>query len=245
MFKNLLLAALLSLPVLSLAQKDSTEVRYDDQNLTIIEISEADLEPFKTDEKYNYEIEKKDISWWEALKNWFYNLLRRFFEWLFGVESAPNYITAFLKYLPYLLLGLLLFLIIRFFIKANTKNILFSKGNENTVILSQEEQIIKTADIQALIQKALGEHNYRLAIRYYYLFLLKMLTERELIHWELQKTNNDYIGELSNSKLAPLFKRVTLLYDHIWYGEFQIDAQGYHWAKDRFDQLKRSITANA
>jgi hypothetical protein len=235
---------LLLIPFWSVSQKDSIVVQYDDQEINAIDITEKQLEPFTTDDKFNYEIEKVDNSWWEGIKNWFYNILRRFFEWLFGVDAAPSYIAAFLKYVPYLLLGLLLYLLIRFFIKANTKNILFSKSNENTVLLSEEERIMKTEDIQSLIKKALEEKNYRLAIRYYYLYLLKLLTERELITWELQKTNDDYIQELSQSKLRPLFKKVTLLYDYIWYGEFQIDGEGYERAKHKFDQLKNSIATD-
>lgn len=235
---------LLLIPFWSVSQKDDTVVQYDDQEINAIDITEKQLEPFRADDKFNYEIEKVDNSWWEGLKNWFYNILRRFFEWLFGVDAAPSYIAAFLKYLPYLLLGLLLYLLIRFFIKANTKNILFSKSNENTVLLSEEERIMKTEDIQSLIKKALEEKNYRLAIRYYYLYLLKLLTERELITWELQKTNDDYLQELSQSKLKPLFQKVTLLYDYIWYGEFQIDGEGYERAKHKFDQLKNSIATD-
>lgn len=235
---------LLVIPFWSVSQKDGTVVQYDDQEINTIDITEKQLESFKADDKFNYEIEKVDNSWWEGIKNWFYNVLRRFFEWVFGVDAAPSYIAAFLKYVPYLLLGLLLYLLIRFFIKANTKNILFTKSNENTVLLSEEERIMKTEDIQNLIKKALEEKNYRLAIRYYYLYLLKLLTERELITWELQKTNDDYIQELSQSKLRPLFKKVTLLYDYIWYGEFQIDGEGYERAKLKFDQLKNSIATD-
>ena len=155
MRKHLFLFFLLIFPLWGNAQQDSITVKFDDRELTVSEITESDLEPFRNDEKFNYEIEKVDNSWWEGVENWFYNILRRFFEWLFGVDAAPNYIAIFLRYVPYLLLGLLLFLVVRFFIKANTKNILFAKNNEGTVILSEEERIIKTEDIQSLIKKRL------------------------------------------------------------------------------------------
>lgn len=235
---------LLLSPIWGISQRDSITVMFDDRVITPIEISEEDLEPYLTDKNFNYEIEKIDHSWWESIKNWFYNILRRFFEWLFGVDAAPSYIAAFLKYVPYVLLGILLFLLIRFFIKANSRNILFSKTNKSAVVLSEEERILKTQDIQELIKQALEEKNYRLAIRYYYLFLLKLLTDRDLISWELQKTNDDYINELSKSKLKPQFQKVTLLYDYIWYGEFQIGIADYERAKLDFDQLKNSIATD-
>ena len=240
-----LLTLLLLLPFWGMAHKDSIAMKYDDKKLAIVEITKEDLAPYKADDKFNYELEKTDNSWWEGVQHWFYNLLRRFFEWLFGVDAAPSYIAVFLKFIPYVLLVLLLFLMIRFFINANTKNILFAKNNEGIVLLSEEERILKTEDIQGLIRQAIDDGNYRLAIRYYYLFLLKLLTERELIAWELQKTNDDYLKELSQSKLNPLFQKVTLLYDYIWYGEFIIDRESYHQVKINFDQLKEAITTYA
>ncbi|MEM8508328.1 MAG: DUF4129 domain-containing protein [Bacteroidota bacterium] len=226
------------------AQRDTIALNYDEQPLEIVEIKEADLVEYRADENYNYEPEVVDNSWWEGVKNWLYNILRRFFEWLFGVDAAPKYIAAFLKYIPYLLLGVLLFLLIRFLIKANTKNIIFSKTNPNLVVLSEEERILKTEDIQELIKRAFEQKEYRQAIRYYYLYLLKLLMERDLIDWQLQKTNDDYLQELSHSTLQPLFKKVTTLYDYIWYGEFEIDAKGYEMARNQFDLLKKSIATN-
>ncbi len=244
MYRFLVFLSLILIGNFCSAQRDSIEIRYDKQTLEIVEITEEDLLDYRSDESYNYEPEVADNSWWEGVKNWFYNILRRFFEWLFGVDAAPKYIAFFLKYIPYLLLGLLLFLLIRFLIKANTKNIIFSKANQNLVVLSEEERILKTEDIQSLIKKSFERKEYRQAIRYYYLYLLKLLMERELIDWQLQKTNDDYIQELSHSKLKPLFEKVTLLYDYIWYGEFEIDAEGYEQARSQFDTLKNSIATN-
>ncbi len=226
------------------AQLDSTKVRLDEQHLELVEITEDDLVEYRTDEDYNYEPEAIDRSWWEGIKNWMFNLLSRFFEWIFGVDAAPKYIAFFLRLIPYLLLGVLLFLLIRFLIKANTKNIVFSRTNPNIVALSEEERILKTEDIQSLIKKAFDEKKFREAIRYYYLYLLKLLMDREFIEWQLQKTNDDYLQELTPDNLQPHFKKVTLLYDYIWYGEFEIDAEGYDQAKSQFDTLKTAIVAN-
>ena len=82
-------------------QQDSTAVQYDHQSRNTVPFTQEDIESFTQDNDYNYEPQTVDNSWWVALKNWFYNLLRAFFEWLFGVDAAPNYIAVFLKYLPY------------------------------------------------------------------------------------------------------------------------------------------------
>lgn len=228
----------------SMSQND-TLVRYDATDVVPIDITQEDLKPYQEDEAFNYEVVKADNTWWDAVKNWFYNLLIGFFEWLFGVEQAVGYLAAFLKILPYILLAILLFLIIRFFIKANTRSLIYTQNNPNLVSLSEEERIIKNEDIQKLIKDALAQNNFRLAIRYYYLYILKLLTERELIDWQLQKTNDDYINELIPKELKSPFSRATLLYDYIWYGEFNIDQERYAKAEQVFDSLKKTILAHA
>lgn len=225
------------------AQND-TLVQYDKSNIAPLEISKEDLQTYLEDDAFNYEIVKADNSQWEDIKNWIYNWLLHFFEWLFGVEQAVGYLAVFFRILPYILLGILLFLIARFFIKANTRSLVYNQKNPNIVSLSEEERIIKDEDIQQLIKDALAQHNYRLAIRYYYLFILKLLSEKELIDWQRQKTNDDYIHELSNSKLKNPFSQATLLYDYIWYGEFDIDQTRYTKAEDVFITLKKNIATD-
>ncbi len=225
--------------------QDDSIIKYDKSTIDALEITQEDLQQYLDDEKFNYEVVKTENTWWDGVKNWFYNLFRRLFEWLFGVEEAVGYLASFLRIVPYILLALLLFLIIRFFIKANTRAMIYSKENPNLVTLSEEERIIKTEDIQQLIQEALAKKNYRLAVRYYYLSILKLLSERELIDWQLQKTNDDYISELSESSLKAAFSKATLLYDYVWYGEFHIGQERYNNAELIFESLKSKIATNA
>ncbi|MCL6266462.1 DUF4129 domain-containing protein [Flagellimonas myxillae] len=226
-----------------LAQND-TLVKYDSSQRAPVEIAQEDLQTYLDDDKFNYEIVKAENTWWDNFKNWLYNQFLKIFEWLFGVEEAVGALGSFLRILPYILLAVLLFLIIRFFVKSNTQSLVYSEHNPNTVSLSEDERIIKTEDIQQLIRNALADKNYRLAIRYYYLHVLKLLSEQELIDWQLQKTNDDYINELGNSALKSSFSRATLLYDYIWYGEFNIDQERYSKAEKVFVSLKNSIAAD-
>lgn len=226
------------------SQQDSTEIRYDDSERVLQEISSEQLTEFKQDKKLQYEEKIVEYTWWNGLKNWLYNILSSFFGWLFGLEKAAGYVAVFLRILPYLLMAIVLFLIIKFFINANTQSLLFSKENPNTVGFSEEERLIKTGDLQLLIAEALGAKNYRLAVRYNYLYILKLLTERELIDWQSQKTNEDYIKELSGSSLKSLFSKATRLYEYIWYGEFSVDELGYKKAETDFIRLKKSIATD-
>lgn len=224
-------------------QHDSL-IRFDDATVKPLPITEKNLKPYLEDDSFNYEVAKTVNGWLDSVQNWFHNLFKRMFEWFFGVEHAKGYLDIFLKPLLYLLLGVFLFLIIRFFVKANIRSLIHTKQNPNKVSLSVEEQVIKTEDIQKRIKEALADKDYRLAIRYHYLFILKLLTDQGLIQWESQKTNDDYCEELPEDDLKKKFSRATLLYDYIWYGEFNIDEKRFFLVEDVFDSLKKSITTN-
>ncbi len=242
MLKRLFIILFCGLSVCSIiAQQDSTLVQYDNSELHLQQISEEDLQTYKEDPKFDYEIVKADLTWWDNFKTWLGNLFTRFFEWLFGAEKAGDYLSFFFQIIPYILLGILLFLLIKFFLNVNSRALLFAKDNEAMVTLSEEEHIIKNEDINQLIQKALKEKNYRLAIRYYYLLILKQMSDKELIKWELQKTNDDYINELEKQELKAPFSHITRLYDYIWYGDFPIDETKYLKAENKFSALRKTL----
>lgn len=246
MLKQLFIILIYGLSVGNIsAQKDSTQIKYDNSELNLQHISNEDLKPYKEDPKFNYEIVKADITWWENFKTWIGNLLSRFFEWLFGAEKATGYLSFFLRILPYILIGILLFLLIKFFLNVNSRALLYSKENEALVSLSEDEHIIKNEDIDQLIQKALRNKDYRLAIRYYYLFILKQLSENDLIEWEMQKTNDDYVNELRKEELKKPFGHITRLYDYIWYGDFPIDEVKYRRVENKFSSLRKTLDIHA
>jgi hypothetical protein len=131
---------------------------------------------------------------------------------------------------------------VKFFLNVNARAISYAKKNQATMAMSEEEHIIKNENIQKLIQEALANNNYRLAVRYYYLFILQIMTEKELIDWQIQKTNEDYLKELKQERLQHPFKDITRLYDYIWYGEFPMDHEKYQKAESSFSTLKQLLS---
>ena len=101
-----------------------------------------------------------------------------------------------------------------------------------------EEIHIEEIDFTDLIQSNEREGNYRNAVRYQYLAMLKSLSAQNLIEWDFQKTNTDYYRELKNLDTKEHFKKVSYLYDHVWYGEFPIGEETYREAVAEFQTLK-------
>jgi len=166
-------------------------------------------------------------------------VLRKFFNWLgevFGFDiDFIDYQT--LEYIVYGLLGIIvLYLLIKFLLDNPIRSV-FKTENKIIEGFSYVEENIEQIDFDKLISKALKDDNYRLATRYLYLQSLKFLAKKQIIDWHFEKTNSDYLNEINDSQLKILFKRVSYIYDYVWYGEFPIDKASFNKNQADFNQL--------
>ncbi|RKE92246.1 DUF4129 domain-containing protein [Ichthyenterobacterium magnum] len=226
---------------LSFAQQDALVVHYDESKLEKHDISEDDLSSYKENPEFNYTEVETEESIFSRIKRWLANILTKIFEAIFGVGKAGGILYFIFNILPYLLLAFLIFLLIKFFLKVNSKSIISGQQNPGTVQFTEDEQIIKNEDINKLINDAIKQKNFRLAIRYYYLQSLKFLAEKQHINWEQQKTNVDYISEIKKDTIKTGFKTITRIYDYVWYGEFSIDELKFETLKSSFETLNTTI----
>ena len=86
-----------------------------------------------------------------------------------------------------------------------------------------EEAVAENSDFDLLIKQALQKNNYRLAIRYNYLKSLYALANNGLLQIAPDKTNYQYVREINNYEYQNKFSALTLHYEYVWYGEFNID----------------------
>ncbi len=100
---------------------------------------------------------------------------------------------------------------------------------------------IENADINTLIQNAENDNNFRLAIRYYYLLVLKNLSLKNHIKFEDDKTNTEYLNEISKKPFSKKFAYISYLYNYIWYGEFPLNISEYNKAKSNFVTLLNQV----
>ncbi|GGD27722.1 hypothetical protein [Hyunsoonleella pacifica] len=120
---------------------------------------------------------------------------------------------------------------------------LFAKGKNKTIHNHDEitAENIEHADILSLIKKAENDNDYRLAIRYYYLLTLKTLSLKKHIKFEDDKTNAEYLNEISDKPFSKGFSYASYLYNYIWYGKFNLEALQYAKAKDNFTSLLNQV----
>ncbi len=226
------------------AQQEEHRIVYDDSLIEKRSITEKDLETYKSDDDFNYTEKETKEGLWSKIIRWFKKILTKFWEAIFGIGTASGFLFFVLKVLPYILLGVLFYLLIRFFLKVNSNAVITTSKEIGSIALNEEEEIINNEDIPALIKDAVTKKDYRLAIRYYYLLALKQLIDGNIITWQAQKTNEDYLNDISQSRVQTDFQHITRIYDYVWYGEFDIDALKFEKLRIPFEQLNQSIATS-
>ncbi len=217
-------------------------VKSDQRVLNPVEISQKDLEAYRQNKDFDYTLQERSDNILVKMFNWIKRkvkaILYRFFSWILGVKKAGKFVHILMQSLPYLAVFIFVYLIYRFLIGtdliASAKN---KKHFDAQVYTSTDEQIIKEANLDQLIQQAIRKQNYRLAVRYYYLKLLKYLIDNQLIEWHPDKTNRDYVMALKGSELQPLFNRLTYIYEYVWYGKFKPDIQDFETMQHSFQKF--------
>lgn len=96
---------------------------------------------------------------------------------------------------------------------------------------------IQETDLERFLREALASGNHPLAIRMYYLQIIKSLNERHFIEWARQKTNRDYTREMRHHKLAPNFRTLTQTYENVWYGNQSLSKADFLSIEPGFQQF--------
>jgi hypothetical protein len=134
-----------------------------------------------------------------------------------------------------------------FIIYFVTKNA--SIGKSNRKIIQEEDTVttvenIQDLDVQSLLQKTIAEGNLRLAVRLYFLGLLKKLNEGGIIRWKKDKTNREYLTELYIKQYYfEEVKRLTLAYEQVWYGEHRLSSELYQKLFAEFETLDQKLNS--
>ena len=119
---------------------------------------------------------------------------------------------------------------------------IFGKSTTKKIINHDDIELnLQHVDFEKLIASTLKSGNQRLAIRYYYLWLLKKMSEKHIIEWNPEKTNSDYLYEIQIQSLKNEFSYLSYLYNYIWYGEFEITEASFDTIKKTFDTTIQSI----
>ncbi len=193
-------------------------------------LSDDLLDKYKNDPEFDYDggpVEAED--WITKIRNWIN-------QQMILLSSSKTYSTL-IDILYYALMILAVILIIRGLIKADRRGLLFGKVNSNELKLSEQDEDISQLNFDDLIASAVESKQFKLAIRYMYLKSLKLLSEKGIIELRNNKTNHQYLSEITNDQVASAFGKITTQFEWIYYGDFSVDEQIVNSSQLEFRQL--------
>lgn len=125
------------------------------------------------------------------------------------------------------------------------KDVIIRGQTVEGIDLQHIEENLNTADLDPLIQRAVAEENHTMAVRLYYLAILKKLSQQQLVVWKRDKTNLDYFRELNGSALQQPFQTVTRDFEWVWYGDGVLGKQDFQRMQGQFQQMLSLIPQNS
>lgn len=229
--------------------QDSSAVEIDPPKISSVKYTEEDIKidtstvegktfskNFKkkyTDSDFVYEYKAPEKNGWDHFKEWLAGILRRLFTFN-NPAAAINFVAILMKVLAVLIIVFVIYLIVKALIGKEGRWIFGKDSSKKTIYYSELEKNIHLLDFKKLIQESIERGEKRIAIRYYYLWLLKVMAQNHYIEWDIEKTNSDYLYELQSPVYKEEFTYLSYLYNYIWYGEFEIDEATFKKAEKRF-----------
>lgn len=231
-------------PVFSQAEEEAVinDLKIDQtENLQPVKFDQEFLEQVRNSKDYDYSLELDGMSWWQSFKSWMSNVWNSFLDRLLKnlfPDNIPPYVVEIIKIT--FIIGAIA-LMVWLYIRLNPGKAWVKAKRRSEVLFSEDDRIIRTEDIPKLIAEAEENKQYRLAIRYYYLLILKQLKDAKWIDYKIDKTNKQYKDELRKTQYETQFNRITNLYDFIWYGDFNLKENEYVDAKLSFEHIRQNL----
>lgn len=219
----------------AVVKKAPAVTKVDTSKITFKKFDAQALDKYRQDKDFNYSGEATgQPSFWDIFWNWLWNLL-------FGWIDKTTYGGVVIKYF---LLGLSVALLVYIVFKSfGIDPAQLWRGEVQKVTLPYSESLenIHEINFDEEIERAVSQHNYRLAVRLLYLKCLKQLSDTNLIQWQIDKTNSAYIYELTDPKQKQMFGLLTRQFEYVWYGDFHIDQQAFSNINGLFQNFKKQL----
>lgn len=219
-----------------LTEKD---LKIDTAKTTVNYFEKKYKERYNSDD-FDYEEKKLEEGLWERFKRWIVEKLHQ----LLGnsdPQKTEDTLGIIFKTIAFLVIAYAVYIIVKVILNKEG-NWVFGKSTTQKIIQHQDiEHNLKNVNFEKLINDTIKQGNNRLAIRYYYLWILKKMSEKSIIEWNVEKTNSDYLYEIKDARLKENFNYASYLYDYIWYGEFELDQTTFEIAKNKFEKTLQII----
>ena len=210
--------------------------------------SQAAIDKYRQDPEFDYAVVKVSENWWDRFWDNVWEVWNRFWTWvghlfekLFGHTAVGKGTASVFRLVVILLVaGLIIYLLTRL-AGIDLLKLLRKNKRVDEIPYSESVENIHQINFEDAIENAIAVKDYRLAVRLLYLRCLKQLSDANLIHWQIEKTNHAYLNELKDAEQRRRFSVVTRQFEYVWYGEFPLDGQSFQTINASFLDLKQVV----
>jgi hypothetical protein len=174
-----------------------------------LQLDSTQLATFQQDPRYDYDREL--VGGGQSLLEWLATVISEWLSKTFNVLMDNDVVYYTLVGVGVLLVGFLGWIVW----KKNPK--LFRRSDDGTPDYDVEEDTIYGIDFDAEIRQALGQHDYRQAVRLLYLQTLKQLSDAGRIDWQPSKTPMQYMRQMNDAA----FRELSNGFIRVRYGNFE------------------------
>ena len=182
------------------------------------------VDTYRSQSEFNYSLPPLETNFLKQL--WAY-LLERFRILLDLSEAMP----LIFKILLWACVIFTLFIAIT---KTRIYKLFYSDKEIDSPDFEFSNSVDQSIDFDEAIRLQMEQQQYRQAIRLLYLKVINLLRIKEYIHFSKEKTNVDYLYDLTNDDLKRQFTTITSIYNHVWYGDVEI-------AEDQYMRFEKSF----
>ncbi len=217
-------------------QHNTLKINKDDQDIEIRMPEDDFFESYYENQAYQYHqsgVHKKGNNFYEMIWYW----LKRM---LYKTRGVLNAFPIIFK-----ILLVIISLVFLYFLITQTRiyNIFYSRDKTENIPVYELDDESKEIDLDALFKEEYSKNNYRNAIRLLYLKLLNVLDSQHLIIYSKDKTNKDYLMELTSDKIREEYRNAVRIYEYVWYGHFFIDKKNCDLFIQNYERLFKLVNA--
>jgi len=198
----------------------------------------ARLQALRGQREFQYREAKPENadSFWGRLLAW----LWRQFSWIFDTKGGRVAWDTFF----YVLMGALLVFAALKLLQVDITKVFGRAARSLPLAYETGQENIHELNFAEALAQAEAAGNLRLAVRLGYLQLLKQLTDRALIDWQPDKTNQAYLRELEASRppARPAFAELTRQFEYAWYGELPMPLVLYRQVREAQQQFGQQLS---
>lgn len=203
---------------------------FDTSSVTVRNI---DVKKYTADKDFQYiEMSAPKENLWDRFWKWFWQQV----DSIFSTKAGSKILNWSLGFFA---IAVIIFFVLN--VTGMNRNGLFSKNDVTAINYVVESDDINGINFSTAIETAISKNNYRLAVRLLYLQTLKLLSDKLVIDWRINKTNAAYVQELQGYGYQNQFMQLTFYFDKVWYGKTNVNKEQFTVLQQSFNKFQQAI----